>query len=170
VNKDSINQLPKARKAKLIVKELEGETLVYDLEADKAHCLNETAARIWKHCDGNNGVGEIAKLVADETKAELDARIVWLALDQLEKFSLLEAVPERPAFLAGLNRRQLIRDAGLAALALPVIMSIASPAPGQAASPCQSTTPNSRPPGCPCTNPSQCSNGAGAGCSSGICL
>jgi hypothetical protein len=32
---------PTARKDQLIVKELDDETLVYDLERDEAHCLNQ---------------------------------------------------------------------------------------------------------------------------------
>ena len=43
---------PVARTESLIVKEVDGETLVYDLTTDKAHCLNDTATRVWKNCDG----------------------------------------------------------------------------------------------------------------------
>jgi hypothetical protein len=169
VNKDSINQLPKARKAKLIVKELEGETLVYDLDADKAHCLNQTAGHIWRHCDGQTSVTEISQILAEQTKTKANDTIVWLALDQLQKFNLLEEVPARPAHLAGLNRRELVKNVGLAALALPVIMSIASPTLAQAASPCQCIAPNCRPIGCPCSNPSDCVN-PGGNCQGGICV
>ena len=42
------DQLPRARTSELIVKELPDETLVYDLANDKAHCLNHTAALVWK--------------------------------------------------------------------------------------------------------------------------
>jgi len=40
--------LPRARKDGLVIKELVNETLVYDLERDEAHCLNQTAALVWK--------------------------------------------------------------------------------------------------------------------------
>ncbi len=40
--------LPHGRKDGLVVKELGNETLVYDLERDEAHCLNQTAALVWK--------------------------------------------------------------------------------------------------------------------------
>jgi hypothetical protein len=163
VNKDSINQLPRARKDRLIVKELEGETLVYDLDADKAHCLNQTAGSIWRHCDGQTSVSEIAQSLAGQTKTKADDTIVWLALDQLQKFDLLEEVSARPAHLAGLNRRELVKHVGLAALALPVIMSIASPTPGQTASQC--ANPTGRPPGCACSP-----NGANPQCTSGQCV
>src|SRR6266571_4556339 len=35
---------PLARKEGLVVKEVSGEVLLYDLDRDKAHCLNQTAA------------------------------------------------------------------------------------------------------------------------------
>jgi len=135
MNKDSIALLPAARKDELIVKELDGEVLVYDLQRDKAHCLNSTAGLVWKHCNGRNSVSEIANFVGDETKTFVDERIVRLALDELEKFHLLEDAPAKPAHWAGMNRRQLIRNVGFAALAMPVILSIAAPTV-QAASSC----------------------------------
>lgn len=41
---------PKARKERLVIKELANETLVYDEINHKAHCLNSTAGRVWKFC------------------------------------------------------------------------------------------------------------------------
>ena len=118
---------PRARKDQLIVKELDGEVLVYDLIRDKAHCLNSTAGLVWKCCDGKSSVSEIAKSIADETQTAVDDRIVWLALDQLERFRLLEDVPIKPAYLAGVNRRELMRRIGIGALALPLVISIIAP-------------------------------------------
>jgi hypothetical protein len=150
---NSNNQLPKARHEKLIVKELPDETLVYDLVNDKAHCLNETAGKVWKNCDGSNSAADISAILAEEAGAQVDEAVVWLALDQLEKFKLLEAVPSTPAHLVGINRRQLVRTMGIAALALPVIISITTQTAQAQASPC--STPN-RPDGCPCTTNGQC--------------
>jgi hypothetical protein len=44
---------PKARKERLVVKELAQETLVYDENNHKAHCLNPTAALVWKFCESS---------------------------------------------------------------------------------------------------------------------
>lgn len=123
----SSDQSPKARKDRLIVKDLPDETLIYDLDNDKAHCLNNTAALVWSHCDGQSSVSEIAQSLTTHTKTKVDDAVVWLALDQLQKFSLLEAMPDKPAQLAGMNRRELVRNVGFAALALPIIISIAAP-------------------------------------------
>ena len=54
--------MPRARQIELHVEELPDETLVYDLERHKARCLNRTAALVWRHCDGQTGVAEVAAL------------------------------------------------------------------------------------------------------------
>ena len=48
--------LPAARTSGLVVRELAEETLVYDEERHRAHCLNRTAALVWRHCDGKTPV------------------------------------------------------------------------------------------------------------------
>ena len=46
------SQVPVARKQGLVVQEMPDEVLIYDLDTNKAHCLNQTAAFVWKSCDG----------------------------------------------------------------------------------------------------------------------
>ena len=118
---------PVARTESLIVKEVEGETLVYDRKTDEAHCLNETAALVWKSCDGRNSVNEIARLLSDKSNSDVNDEVVWLALDQLKQFKLLEEAPDKPALFAGMTRRQMVARLGIAAVALPAIVSIVSP-------------------------------------------
>ena len=145
-----IDQSPRARKEDLIIKEVDGEILVYDLANDKAHCLNQTAARIWKNCDGNRTVTELAALLAAETNSTVPDEVVWMALDQLEKFGLLAETPLLPFQMKGMNRRELVRKIGIGALALPLIISIsAPPAAAQV-----SKLPNNR---C-CSNPGDCAS------------
>ena len=149
--------LPLAREARLIIKELEDEVLVYDLETDKAHCLNQTAARIWKHCDGKRTVTQLRRLMEKEAGSFVPEEMVWLALDQLEQFKLLKAPVSRPTHLAGMSRRRLIRTAGIAAaVSIPVITSIIAPTPAQAAS---CTAPTNRNNDCPCNSSTQCASG-----------
>ena len=50
------NPMPKAKTERLIVREIDGETLVYDLSRDAASCLSEFAARVWRECDGETSV------------------------------------------------------------------------------------------------------------------
>src|SRR6185503_18096554 len=97
--------LPLARKESLIIKELADETLVYDTQSDKAHCLNPTAAFVWKNCDGKRTVDQLRELMEGDAGAAVPEEMIWLALDQLESFKLLTAAPAKPVALAGMNRR-----------------------------------------------------------------
>lgn len=144
-------QFPYARKEQLIIKELPDETLVYDLADEKAHCLNQTAALVWKNCDGKKSISEINASLAKHAGAPVDEQVVWLALDQLEKFKLLKDVPTPPAVFSGMSRRQVMRNLGVAAVALPMIMSIAAPSAQAQAS----GLPN----GACCTTDNQCASG-----------
>ena len=53
--------LPRMREQGLVVDDLPDEVLVYDLDRHQAHCLNRTAALVWRHCDGQTTVKEIAR-------------------------------------------------------------------------------------------------------------
>lgn len=58
---------PEARTRRLVVRPLDGETLVYDLDTNKAHCLNTLAGRLWKVSDGHTSV---AAMQAVEGRSE----------------------------------------------------------------------------------------------------
>jgi hypothetical protein len=127
--------LPLARTDALVIKELHDEVLVYDLKRDKAHCLNETSAFIWKHCDGEMRVEQLARLLESELGLPVDEDVIWLALGQLRRFHLLE---EGKSFvMMKVSRRDLVGKYLPAALALPVILSIAAPAAAQVAVSCR---------------------------------
>lgn len=141
--------LPKARKSRLVVTELAGETLVYDRDRDKAHCLNQTAAFVWQQCDGKTTAGEAAKRLETELKTPAGEEMVWLALKQLERSQLLEeSMP--PAFVAeNLNRRTVMKRLGVAALvAVPLVTSVVAPTAAEAAT--------CAPAGAPCSSDAQC--------------
>jgi hypothetical protein len=119
--------MPKAKTKRLIVREIDGETLVYDRSRDAASCLNEFAARVWRKCDGETSVAEIASALGE------DERAVWLALHQLTKAQLLtEAIAFPPDMSAAKSRREIGARLGLGAAA--VVASIVAPMPAQAAS------------------------------------
>ena len=150
---------PRARKDGLIVQNLPDETLVYDLERDRAHCLNQTAAFVWRHCDGRANAKEIARALNHQTKQPVDEKLVWLAIDQLGRNHLLTETPALPPHVAGLNRREVMRALGLtAAVAIPVVASIVAPMPVQAAT-CLGA-------GVGCTSPAQCCSGI----CDGVCI
>jgi hypothetical protein len=120
---------PRARSEGLVVTELPDELLVYDRERHQAHCLNPTAALVFKHCDGRRSVEQIARMLRRELDAPADERLVWLSLERLEKAHLLE---ERPVAPEAVGRRELVRRLGRAAVILPVVATVLAPTPAEA--------------------------------------
>jgi Coenzyme PQQ synthesis protein D (PqqD) len=168
--------LPKAREKDLVTRQIPGELLVYDLKRHKAFCLNDTAAVIWKGCNGKRDVNDLARLLADGRKSPVDERVVWLALDQLEKSNLLRQKVSRPVGLTGVSRRDLIRMGVVAAITLPLITTITAPTAAQAGTPITDAVCTGRhqsdPGGCgnnPCLAPAvgKCINGPGNTCKCG---
>ena len=147
---------PLARKEGLVIQELPDEVLVYDLNSDRAHCLNQTAAFVWQHCDGRTTTGEIARSLGKKVNASVDEKVVLFALDQLGRNHLMATPPVPPQLLAGLNRREMVRALGIAAaVAVPVVASIVAPTPAQATT-CVAT-------GGACTTGAQCCSGTCTG-------
>ena len=125
--------LARKRERHLVIDELPDEVLVYDLDRHKAHCLNETAALVWQHCDGNSTPSQIARRLTKKLRAPFNEDLVWLALRQLEKLHLLEESISLPPELLGMSRRQMIRNLGLvAAVAVPLVTSIVAPTAAEA--------------------------------------
>ena len=60
--------MPRARQDDFVVEKLPDETLVYDLNRYKAHCLNPTSALVWRRCDGRTTVAEVAALLERELR------------------------------------------------------------------------------------------------------
>ena len=106
------NLMPKAKTERLIVTEIDGETLVYDRARDAASCLNGLAAKVWWQCDGETSVAGIAAALGE------DERAVWLALHQLTKSQLLtEAIALPPEMTTAKSRREIAGRLGLGAAA-----------------------------------------------------
>jgi hypothetical protein len=150
---------PIARRERLIVQEVGEEILVYDLDRHRAHCLNRTAALVWKHSDGKRPVDELAAILGRELSAPVTPDVVHLAVRQLEASHLIDSAGavSRPR----VSRRAVARRLGLIgtlSVLLPAVTSIVSPTPAMAATgDCEGgLTPN----GACCTTPGErCSNG-----------
>ena len=120
------SQIPNARKEGLVIQEMPNEVLVYDLNSNKAHCLNQTAAFVWKSCDGIKSVADISKTFEAQMGHNVPDDMIWLALDQLGEKNLLEQKIQ-PDF-HGQSRREVIKKVGLAAVvALPIVASLTAP-------------------------------------------
>ena len=158
-----MEKMPQARRTGLIIQEVDGEILIYDQNTNKAHCLNQTAVKVWKYCDGETTLAEACEALSCDLDTPVDEKLVWYAVDQFSKDNLLEKGIEPPAFIiAGMNRRQMVRTLGLAAvIAVPLVTSIVAPTPAQAAT-CM-------PPGQPCGTAAQCCSGVCTGAPAGTC-
>src|SRR5258708_242168 len=110
---------PKARKNKLIVKELSNEVLIYDENNHQAHCLNETAALVWKCCDGRTSIAKMTRRLEKQLSVAVPEQTVWLALKQLEGSRLLDMPVTSRARIPHTSRRAVMRTIGIAAVALP---------------------------------------------------
>jgi hypothetical protein len=123
---------PCARSEDLIVEELGEELLVYDMKADRGHCLSPIAARVWRRCDGRTPAKDMS------AELELDPDAVGRALNELTACKLLQPTPELSVVAVsgdGATRRELATrfvKAGAVAAAAPLIVSVAAPTPAQA--------------------------------------
>lgn len=120
---------PKARKDNLIIRELPGETLVYDEKTGKAHCLNDTAAQVWQLCNGTTTPEQMIQKLTVDMNPDQGKAVVRLALEQLSHRDLLEGAIRPLSGKARLNRREVLRGlakSAVVAAALPLIMTMAS--------------------------------------------
>jgi hypothetical protein len=144
---------PLARSTGLVIRDLPDEVVVYDRECHQAHCLNRTAAFVFRQAGGRRTAAEIAALVRP------DAGVGWVhaALDQLAAAGLLdtgsEAAASAPAAPAP-SRREMLRHFGLGAAVLaPAVASLLVPTPAEAAATCiQASGCNDFNVGQPCYN------------------
>lgn len=127
--------MPVARQNGLVVQEMPDEVLVYDVDSNKAHCLNQSAALVWKSCDGKNSVADIVREFETNAQGKVSEDFVWLAIDQLSEKGLLQA--QVTSKFAGQSRRQVLKTIGLASIvALPVIASLVAPPSALAVASC----------------------------------
>ncbi len=143
--------IPQARTADIVTRDLPDEVLVYDLNNHKAHCLNHTAATVWKYCDGKATVPEITARLKSDHQLAADDATVWLAVNRLSKANLLQERVTPPAESGRMGRRAALRIG--TAIAVPLVMSIIAPT-AQAA--CTGTGLSN---GTACCANSQCASG-----------
>jgi len=75
---------PKATTEQLVVQKLENEILIYDLRANQAICLNQTAALVWQNCDGKSSVSKIVKKLEKKLGAPVSEELIMFAVSELK--------------------------------------------------------------------------------------
>jgi hypothetical protein len=123
---------PRARQDGLLVETVGEELLLYDQSSHVAHCLSPIASCVWRHCDGERDLTELAGL------ARISENLVVDALHELREKDLLDAEPQLPQSAgAGISRREVIVRGvrvGAAAAAVPLIVSATAATPAMASS------------------------------------
>src|SRR2546427_1350322 len=97
---------PRARANQLVTRDVGDELLVYDLERHKAYCLNQVAMQVFRHCDGETTIPDMALRIGNALGMPVDEQAVHLGLLRLEKAHLLE----NPLHLTlHTSRREMLR-------------------------------------------------------------
>ncbi|HSZ13853.1 MAG TPA: hypothetical protein VK790_07445 [Solirubrobacteraceae bacterium] len=108
------------------------ELLIYDQDRHIAHCLSPIAACVWRHCDGERDVSELAVLAGASESLAADA------LRELREKDLLDAEPELMQGTGpGESRREAIVRVtryGAAVAAGSMIVSATAATPAMASS------------------------------------
>lgn len=150
---------PRARSSRLVLRDLGDELLVYDLERHKAYCLNQVAMQVFRHCDGETTIPDMALRIGNALGMPVDEQAVRLGLVRLEKAHLLDGAVAQILYT---SRREMLRTLGRAAVVVvPLVTAITVPTSAQAASVCL-------PAGSPCTGPGQCCPGLSCNASIGM--
>ena len=110
---------PKTRDDNLLVHQIEDEMVIYDRTQQKAHRLNEAAAKVWSRLDGKRSVSKIAG------ELDVDESVVALAVDDLANAQLLES--SEPVSVSRRSALRRVASAAAVGVLLPVVTSIPAP-------------------------------------------
>jgi DNA-binding transcriptional ArsR family regulator len=108
-----------ARRERVLIERLGDEVVLYDRDADVAHCLQSAAAAVWEHADGSRSDAQIAAATG------LEEREVSVALDELREAGLLETPADSEPGQTRREATKRILRAGALAAAAPLIYTVA---------------------------------------------
>lgn len=145
--------LPRAVETVSLKKRWARSSSLYDQDSHIGHCLSPIAACVWRHCDGERDMTELAELAGTSKDLVADA------LHELREKGLLDAEPELPQdTVPGVSRREAIVRAaryGAAAAGASMIISATAATPAMAASP-NCTCVSEKDATCCCCEDGQC--------------
>ena len=123
---------PLARSNDVVAETLGAETVVYDGLTKDAHCLAPLAAAVFAAADGRTSIADLAGIAGRKLGESVDVQAVEHALAELEDRGLIVVAEGN-----GVSRRDMLRRTALvggAALAAPLVVSLATPGYGEASS------------------------------------
>jgi hypothetical protein len=130
-----LSPYPVSRTDDLVIQELKDEILIYDLQINRAFCLNQISALVWNLCDGRKSISEINLVASRKLRLSVSEEIIWLTLEKLSEQNLLVKAVNAKHLYHGVSRREAVKKIGLAsAVSLPLISAITAPRAAQAQS------------------------------------
>ncbi|GMU52525.1 MAG: hypothetical protein AMXMBFR33_16710 [Candidatus Xenobia bacterium] len=147
--------MPRAIEGLIVSPVGDGDSVVFNKQQNRVHSLNAVAARVLSACDGVTPMSDVVQALAP-AYGDSTEDVLWLTLRRLQSSGLL-ATPLPGNGLS--SRREFLGKWGKIAAALPIVASIAAPAPAAAQSA-----------GCGFFgDPCPCCPGFGLACVGGIC-
>ncbi len=123
--------LPRALQDGVLATDLGDEVVLYDAKHHRGHCLNRSAAVVWRNLDGQQSLRDVVARLREEVDAAADENTVWLALQEFDQAELLEGGLAQP-LPGGVSRRDMLGRLGVGgALLVPAVLSVVAP-PAQA--------------------------------------
>ncbi len=122
---------PKAIRDRYFAEEIGDETVVYDAVSHQSHCLNATAAFVWRLCDGQTSTTEMASRLQEEFGAEGADELVSVALSELRSAGMLDQKSVESGWDGFVTRRQLLGKAAVIGAMVPLVASAANNKPPQ---------------------------------------
>jgi hypothetical protein len=120
---------PLAHRDALLLQDVGDQLVVFDQRRQRLHVLSRSAALVWRHCDGQRDIAELAGIIGRELGAPVNDEVILLALEQLREAELLSVRGDSTPLGDSVSRREMLSRAmgGLAAgLLLPVVTSCGS--------------------------------------------
>jgi hypothetical protein len=118
--------LPRALRDGVLTTDLGDEVVVYDSKQHRGHCLNRSAAVVYRNLDGQASLSDVVARLREELDGPADEDTVWMALKQLDEAQLLDGPLDLPASHE-VSRRHMLGRMGVSAVLVPAIMSVTAP-------------------------------------------
>jgi hypothetical protein len=104
---------PQARTTGIVVDEVEGEVVVYDLGRNAAHCLKGVTSLVWRYADGQTTVETLIERLREGSAHDVTEDAVWSALESLSQANLLIEPVAGPSLAFIQSRRDALRRAAV---------------------------------------------------------
>ena len=116
----------KARRGNLLSRKVGEETVIYDMDNDKALCLDKVSAIVWEASCDLNDMNELLNVLHRNGIEDADEQLVVLAIEQLNESNLLEnSIDNETSQASILPRCDVLRQLTMySAAALPLVTSL----------------------------------------------